>query len=635
MSTYVYRYGLSAPLDNDNLNLDDGITDCRTSADLVWDQLRAAHRYGNTLVEIERGRRAALRGLLSNAQPEIVALTAAATLAEARVIELAAAIKKERASTRKRSETKASLEELKAARVVRWEAVKLLREARFNLKTDPHVASETARINGLANELRKGARALTACHWGSYLLIEEAAMASAEMPLFGDDGVSPNDPRFERWTGEGNLGVQLQGGTPANFVLTGDSTQLHAIPDERAYLDRACDRRRVKGSKKSGMLKMRVGSTDKGKPVWASWHLDMHRLLPKDAIVKRAAVHVRKVGHSSEWSCTITVDHTRATLPPNARVVAIDVGWRQIGDDIRVAGWMDSSGHQGDVRLSKKTIALLKRPAELRSERDHWFGIAKLRLGAFLLRSAIVPEWLKRETASLERWGSADRLSRLFERWDVNRFDGDAPVWNELMAWYHRDRHLNISEASIRLTALRRRKSFYRKTAAWLTDTYGTIVVEQFDLRGLARRPKPDDAAENETARSNRQLVAVSELRTAIVQAAASRGRIVAAMPAGNTTRKCPSCGKVEKRDAALDIVVSCSCGHVWDQDVEGAPVVLLAAWRERPGDGKILVGAREEEKLKEGEKVKETRQEKRARGKANLKVKKEGARKKVGEPAE
>lgn len=614
MSTYVYRYGLSAPFDDD--------------ADRVWDQLRASHRYYNTLIEIERARRAALRAILSAAQPEIAELTRVATTAEARTIELAAAIKKERASTRKRSESKTALEELKQARAVRWDAVKKLRQARADLKNDAAIAEGTARINFLSNELRKGARELTPTYWGSYLLQEEAAMAAAEMPFFDDDGVSPNDPRFQRWTGEGSLGVQVQGGAPASEILRGASTLVKCFPDERAYLERACDRRKIQGDKKTGRLTMRVDSDEKGKPIWASWHMDMHRLLPPTAIVKRAAVHVRKIAHKTEWSLTVTVDHVRTPLEENARTVAIDIGWRVVPGGIRVAGWKDSSGHTGEIKLDAKTLALLKRPADLRSERDHYFGMAKLRLKNFLGKFLDVPEWLRKETETLDRWGSADRLVRLFVLWDERRFDKDFAAWNELMAWYWRDRHIALSEASIRLTALRRRKSFYRETAAWFAETYGTIVLEQFDLRAVAKRPAVEAEAENETARSNRQLVAVSEFRAAVVNAASSRGRTVLAFPARNTTRECPSCGRVEARDAAASTVLSCVCGAVWDQDVDGAPDILLKGWRERPGDAKILAGARVVEKPKEGEVVKETRQEKRARGKANLKRKKEGARK-------
>lgn len=62
----VYRYGLTAPTEN---------------ADVVYAEMRQAHTYRNVLVEIERGRRAALRSLDSDEVQtlarEVLALDAA------------------------------------------------------------------------------------------------------------------------------------------------------------------------------------------------------------------------------------------------------------------------------------------------------------------------------------------------------------------------------------------------------------------------------------------------------------------------------------------------------------------------------------------------------------------------------
>lgn len=53
----VYKYGLLPPIDH---------------AETVQDQMRAGHRYRNTLTEIERGRRAALREI-DRSIPEVAA----------------------------------------------------------------------------------------------------------------------------------------------------------------------------------------------------------------------------------------------------------------------------------------------------------------------------------------------------------------------------------------------------------------------------------------------------------------------------------------------------------------------------------------------------------------------------------
>jgi len=125
-----------------------------------------------------------------------------------------------------------------------------------------------------------------------------------------------------------------------------------------------------------------------------------------------------------------------------------------------------------------------------------------------------------------------------------------------------------------------------------LARTYGTVVLEKFDKRDVARRPKTEDEGEARPARSNRQLAAVSELCGCIEEAGTSRGRTVVQVPCANSTRECPECGRVEDRRAAENVNISCSCGHVWDQD-DGAADTLLGRWRERPSDAKTAGSAR------------------------------------------
>lgn len=69
MATIVHRYGLLAPHDG---------------GDIVREQLRRAHRYSNTLTEIERGRRNAQRLALARF-PDVLALQRAHEAAEAAV----------------------------------------------------------------------------------------------------------------------------------------------------------------------------------------------------------------------------------------------------------------------------------------------------------------------------------------------------------------------------------------------------------------------------------------------------------------------------------------------------------------------------------------------------------------------
>ena len=124
-------------------------------------------------------------------------------------------------------------------------------------------------------------------------------------------------------------------------------------------------------------------------------------------------------------------------------------------------------------------------------------------------------------------------------------------------------------------------------------------------------------------------MAATSDLVQSLVSAGRSRQRVVAAVSAVDTTRTCPHCGLVTDRGAEAAVVLRCECGRQWDQDVDGAPLLLLARWREQPGDAKILVGARmaengsdvEEKKESRWVRVKRLRAEKEARMKAAREV--------------
>jgi len=634
MATTVYRYGLAAP---------------HEEHDRILDQMRAAQRYRNVLVEIERARRVAERTLLAEAAPEMATLIAQAQDAERALEEAIDAIRRTRGKTRKRSETAEQKLSLQNARIRCKTAATALREARKKLRDSPEVVAARDVLSERAGEFQRGARALSGLArsgphygaWGTYQLVEEAAQASfADTPLYGPDGVSPLDPAFLRWTGDGAVSVQIQGGATLEEATGGEHAQLRiTLPDERAWLkmpDNGWSARRRYA--REGQLALCLGTDAEGTRIYGQWRLDMHRPLPKDARIKRATVSRRMCGPHPKWSLELTVESApRAVAPPTTGgSIAIDLGWRLMPDgSLRVCGWADETGATGDLRLSREEIRALRDPDEIRSRRDSLFDLEILRLRRWLVVQDVktLPACLQEASyGKLAQWKSAARLASLRNRWAEARVPGDEIPFASLDAWATADRHYWEQESRRRDAALRRRREGYRVFAANLVRRYDTIVLEQFDLRKIARRSAVDaEKPENETARSHRQLAGVSILRLSIIQAAQGAGRAVLAMPAKDTTRTCPVCGLVEKRDAAASIVLVCECGAEWDQDTHGAAPLLLTSARERPGDAKILVRARGAEDTEE---VKESRRDRVKRLRA-AKVARMAARKADGNAAE
>ena len=230
MQTLVYKYGLATPHEN---------------LDKVLDQMLLAHRYRNTLTEIERARRAAERRLIASSSQQIAMLTAQADVLDREVQRLLTEIKRERARTRKRSEGQDQKVALQAVKSARAETVRVLRETRKSQRESPDLVAARDILSERAGELRVGARAISGLAklgphfgaWGTYQLVEEAAQqAFAKTPIYAEDGITPNDPKFVPWTGDGAVSVQIQGGATLADV-TGEHSQLRiTLPDERAWL---------------------------------------------------------------------------------------------------------------------------------------------------------------------------------------------------------------------------------------------------------------------------------------------------------------------------------------------------------------------------------------------------------------
>jgi hypothetical protein len=593
VSIRVYKYGLLPPTEN---------------AALVRDQMRLAHRYRNTLVEIERGRRAAMREA-ERSYGDAVGLSADVDAAEESlhaVLEQLKAERVERGNKRDTPEIKATLAE---ARKTKVSAVAAWREYRRSVSEQPAMMAERDRINGLAAELRRSARAHCGVYWGTYLLIEAADDASRKMPLY--EGADPNDPRFARWAGEGRVGVQLQGGLPIADLFGDDSRMRVDRVDDRAWhAESRGDRRRASRT----ALRLRVGSDGRA-PVWASWPMTMHRPIPDGAVIKTAVVSLRLIGPREEWTVAITTglpDDMRLRPSPPDGAVAIDLGWRGTVDGTRAVTWAATDGEIGSMALVPHTVRGPQKADELRGIRDANFNEARDALLKRLREMDNVPDWVALDLSRMGQWRSIDRLTRLVRRWRDRRWPGDEEAFASAKAWRYHDDHLWRWESSQRTKSLRHRRETYRILAATLAVKYRTVILDDFDLSEVARVPTASDDEKRDLpgARSIRQIVAPSELRLALQNAFAQ----VEIVDGAYMSRTCHACGSVESYDQASNIYHACrACRVVWDQD-ENAAINLLTRWRERRGDIEKAGVARKAKSANKWARVKEESKQRRER---------------------
>lgn len=823
----------------------------------IWEQMNLSRRYYNKLNEIEIWRRNKTRAYLLSI-PEIRAAYEAFVAEDAACKVLSQGIEAARAAARSRKAPKALLDGLADRKRTRREA----QDLHWSL-CRKHFADQAVKdISAKATADGKLERKNNGLYSGTYLLVEDAARAAhKDVPLWR--GVEPANPRFKSRDGEGMIGVEIQrkwlaredeadvpiwaskeqleaGDAPMKSMpswtrvmkaegkegprqvrLTGKvkgwveeaslayGMRVEELFEEHAriridpvdpgawYADRWCDRNRLSRT----VLHMCVKMDEKNKPIWGSWPMMMHRQIPPGSLIKKASVSCRLHGPRKEWAVMITADVPECYRVGHGKgLVGMDIGWRVIGDEMRVLAWQGEDGEKGELRLPADLVSGLRHPQELRRRRDLEFNAALAglviwlrehtmpdwmksrtvkrtmegKLGALVrewgenrfdgdekiyvgLETALaglnlwlqdnrMPDWMKprmvrkpeteqatpqeREEASawkshgklgvlmhewkghrfqgdeqiyasietalagltlwlrnhelptwmatvtetlpttpqalayLAAWKSHGKLGSLVREWKKNRFEGDEQIYDAMEKWRYHDYHLWQWETSSWTAALRKRRDLYRVFAKKMAEHYQSAVIEEFDLRRVARKPEVEKKeGDNPYARSNRQLASVSELRDAVVLAFTSRNgwatvnkkkvdsRIakeiddegcesengafrvdeeaqdesktsestgVQKTPAAWTTQFCNVCHQLEKFDAAAELVHTCShCNHTWDQD-ENAAINILQRGLEQQRDGSAEKAARqalqeERAKAKSGGKFARKRRERAA----------------------
>ena len=421
---------------------------------------------------------------------------------------------------------------------------------------------EIAVIHDRAAELRRGAREICGVYWGTYQLVEAADQASRASLMLSED------PRWPPWTGEGAVSVQLIGGMEKTRLATDTQVRLLAGEGDKGDLYQT--------------LCLRIGSRGRA-PIWTELPIKTHRPLPEGSVIKRVTVRRRlggartsnpKSGRREYWTAEFVIEMPLAPSRAGHDIVGVDLGWRRIGDELRVCAFMDSRGESGELRLSSHMIGGFRRTETLRKTRDDMRNRA---LSMVLALRATAPEWFRKATERAHAWRNPKRIPVLLGHWSRARWDGDAEAYAWLTYWLERDRHLWQWESDQRRKNLNGKRKFYENFAAHLAERYEMLVLEEFDLRTFARRPAKDalvgpdgrkESQQEEQARGWRHLAGTYDLRLVLENAFLTHGGSACRVPAMDTTRTCGACGLVVRRDFAGSIRWTCDCGVVHDQDV-------------------------------------------------------------------
>lgn len=545
--------------------------------DLAVAQMRAAHRYRNMLVEIERERRARHREVMSG-HPDTAPLAA-------RVAELAAqrdaarqTLLSTRAAARARAESAADRERVRELgaqlKAVRAE----LRAAKQTIASDPEIQRAVQAVEDHARQRVRDERARCDVYWGTYLLQEAAADQARK---------ATSDPQFRPWRGEGRVSVQLQGGLDLTEVWGGD-TQLWIDPLPAGAHDPAAKRGARRAASRT-LLHLRVGSKDRA-PIWAVWPLVMHRPLPEGARIKVATVSRRRRDRRRwDWFVHLTLDIS-ASQPrrsvPDSGAVALNLGYCLRPDGgIRAGYVVGDDGIEREILVPSSSLDRFQRSEKIQGYRDQNLNVARAELCAWIADQPATPEWFAERSKGLHAWRSAERLAALADAWRSQRWEGDAAGYEPLQAWRFREEHLQRMGAGLARGAALHRRETYRIVAAELGRRYGTLVIDDTDLHELQRSPAPEsEDVEIKAVKRRQRQAAGSELRDALVNAF-GRERL-SVQSATDITRRHYACGSIETwdREDSTRRRKCSACGEMYDQDANACRNLLSEWARERDG---------------------------------------------------
>jgi hypothetical protein len=586
----VYQYGVGEPT---------------SGGELLDQQMFIAHRHKNALVEIWRIKREALR----EEQASVLPLEEEKNTLVARREELRAAIGRTRSAARKRIPVSAEIaEQLDVVNAELKAKRELLRDAKAVLWSDPEFLERVKKIDEdhkqrvkdcqhrfadggqQIDDCKRGcpknyhtARQITRCaeecnkkraplYWGNYLADEADLDPLGRLPLKEE-----MDPGFHRWNGRGRSGIQFQGGLDVADLFNGRGTlmQIDPIPEDTFEHDEAGRWKKTRGERRRASrttVRFRVGSDEKGHPIWVEMPMVLHRPLPEGGRIKEARILRKKIAshHRMVLQMRIEADYN-SQRPHGEGMLALDLGWRS-GNQLRIGYWYDGTSHR-PVTLPESIPEALSHVESLRSIRDRNFNEMRAWFCAWK-KGKDFPEWLESMTETIAAWKSPGRLAKVALVWRGKRWNGDKGGYQRLEGWRKQDKHLWEWEANERHKTLGHRLEEYRQFALWAFKHYACVALEDFDLRRVAelREPEKKEKEPHKEARHNRVVAAVSTLRLAIKNAATSCGGTIKLVPPEYTTLQCHVCGFIEKWDAAPQVMHTCSnCGATWDQDHNGA----------------------------------------------------------------
>ena len=310
-----------------------------------------------------------------------------------------------------------------------------------------------------------------------------------------------------------------------------------------------------------------------------TWPIILHRPLPDDCLIKYIHVQRKRVGDRFEWVCSITIDtpevHIKMLDHQSISVCGIDLGFRQIKNDLRIATLADSSGCLRYYTLGQDWLDSMNYVEAIQSNLSETANSVWAQLRLILTELLEYPESLREQITGMLKAGAKTpiRAMRAMHR----SLSNDPSLIPDALAlldgWQKRIKRRTKEMYDLRNKLINRRKNIYRNIACEIARDYSLVRIANLRLKDIAKVKRSDgsDTKLTDIARKNRNRAALAELTLYIQQACIKNGVAVEKIDTTYMTRTCSQCGHLNPADTG-DLQLSCEgCGALYDQDDNAA----------------------------------------------------------------
>lgn len=409
--------------------------------------------------------------------------------------------------------------------------------------------------------------------------------------------------REKGYGAKGRIVNQIQGGTSVADLFAGRCTQVKVAPLPDPVVANAQRKPWEKAPGPSGGRKARYTTLTavvyglRKDMHYVTWPMYMDRDISDEWRIKEVVITRRRVGPKLVWHAVFVCERPLQPRPePTGPIVAVEIGWRRVGDGVRAAvSLADERGAPDATMLSSEFLELDERIRKVKGGRDNACNMMQDRLERLPWEEApkaLRKAWRAMADNSKSGTRALARFTYLWRREHADWCPGDLA---DLDRWRSQDKKEWEVEARLRQRLAGRRRMLYHIQARSIVEGASMVVVDKLDIAQSARNPKDGSSRRGpKLAQRYRVLACTHELREWIGIKAARAG--IPLVKFEGSSRVCYHCGAprekakgdksvVERSDLPLHATCR-GCRRSYDQDINDCRY-MLRKMRERFDDGR------------------------------------------------